>query len=139
MSLGGARAVAELRNLIVERAKEKGWPFVAAIDGRSGVGKSTLARMLAGTLDAAVIDGDDFYAGGVSLRSDSPAARAAACIDWPRQRLVLAALRSGIVTQWRAFDWEVFDGSLRDQPTMLAPRAVIILEVSILPGPNSPI
>lgn len=39
-------------------------PFVVAIDGRSGVGKSTFARDLAERLGAALVEGDDFFAGG---------------------------------------------------------------------------
>jgi uridine kinase len=53
-------------------------PVVVAIDGRRGAGKSTLPRSLARTLGAAVIEGDDFYAGGSAEQWDmmSPAARA---------------------------------------------------------------
>lgn len=103
-------------------------PLVAAIDGRSGSGKSTLAQRLADELNAAVIEGDDFYAGGTGLRGDSPAARAAACIDWRRQRHVLAALRSGRTACWWPFDWDAFDGRSCAQPTEVSPRPVIILE-----------
>lgn len=102
---------------------------VVAIDGRSGAGKSTLARALAERLGAAVVvAGDDFYAGGVHLRDDTPAEQAAACIDWRRQRAVLAALRAGAPATYRAFDWDAFDGSLRPQATRLAPAPVVILE-----------
>lgn len=117
-----------LADLIASSAKQKVSPFIVAIDGRSGVGKSTMARTLAERLDACVIEGDDFYAGGIELRQDGPASRAAACIDWTRQRLVLEALAVGRTAQWRAFDWEAFDGRLRDEPTELEPRSVVILE-----------
>lgn len=113
---------------IAEAAQGRGQPFIVAIDGRSGSGKSTLAHMLAKLLDATVIEGDDFYAGGTALRDDSPAARAAACIDWKRQRIALAALRSGQAARWRPFDWDAFDGSLRAQPIDADPRAIMILE-----------
>jgi uridine kinase len=117
-----------LAEIIAGSARQKDSPFVVAIDGRSGVGKSTMARALAERLDACVIEGDDFYAGGIELRSDSPTSRAAACIDWTRQQSVLEALAAGRAAQWRAFDWEAFDGRLCDEPTMLEPRSVVILE-----------
>jgi hypothetical protein len=87
-----------------------------------------LAKALAERLDACVIEGDDFYAGGIGLRADSPALRAAACIDWRRQRLVLEALAAGWEACWRAFDWDAFDGRLCNEPTKVKPRLIAILE-----------
>lgn len=110
------------------RSRGAARPFLVALDGRSGAGKSTLARALSDTLNGAVIEGDDFYAGGTGLRSDSAVSRAAACIDWSRQRQVLEDLAAGRPAQWRAFDWEAFDGRLRDAPTILEPTPVVILE-----------
>lgn len=119
---------ASLATNIAGAAERRGSPFIVAIDGRSGAGKSTLAHMLAKPLGATVIEGDDFYAGGTGLRDDSPASRAAACIDWRRQRNVLAALRSGRRARWRPFDWDAFDGSLCAQAIEADPRAIVILE-----------
>lgn len=56
-----------LAEMIAESARQKASPFIVAIDGRSGVGKSTMARVLAERFDAWVIEGDDFYAGGIAL------------------------------------------------------------------------
>ncbi|KRE01175.1 hypothetical protein ASE63_26270 [Bosea sp. Root381] len=103
-------------------------PFVIALDGRSGVGKSTLALQMTDVLGAAIIDGDDFFAGGTALRSDAPALRAADCIDWTHQRAVLDVLRQGRAASWRAFDWDAFDGRLQSSVTELSPRSVVILE-----------
>lgn len=119
---------AVLADHISSHASRKTQPCIVALDGRSGAGKSTLAAGLADRLDAAVIAGDDFYAGGVAMRSDSPAERALACIDWTRQRAVLEALRQGREASWRAFDWEAFDGRLEAAPTRLSPRPIVILE-----------
>lgn len=120
-------SVSGLEGYIAQTVKSER-PFVVAIDGRSGVGKSTLAEVLAASLGGAVIEGDDFYAGGTELRGDAPETRASACIDHTRQRLVLAALRAGGEASWRAFDWEAFDGRLCDDPTGLEPKPIVILE-----------
>jgi uridine kinase len=102
---------------------------VVAIDGRSGSGKSTRARSLAQRIGhAVVIEGDDFYAGGVALRSDTPAQRVAECIDWRQQREMLVALRAGRSFFYRAFDWDAFDGSLQATPSCVEPAPVVILE-----------
>ena len=103
-------------------------PYVIALDGRSGVGKSTLAAQLADVVDATIIEGDDFFAGGTGLRSDAPAVRVAECIDWSRQRAVLNALRQGCKATWNAFDWDAFDGRLQPEATELSPTPVVILE-----------
>lgn len=105
-----------------------GRPFFIALDGRSGVGKSTLADLVSHRFDALVIEGDDFYAGGVTVRGDSPQSRAAACIDWTTQRFVLIALRNMQQASWRSFDWEAFDGRLADVATTVEPCPVVVLE-----------
>lgn len=119
---------AALADRIAHVVQQRARPTVVAIDGRSGSGKSTLAAALAQTLDAAVIEGDDFYAGGTGLRDDSPASRASACINWSAQRAVLEALLAGKEARWHPFDWNVFDGSLCAAINQLRPRPVIILE-----------
>ena len=113
---------------ILAAARGRAVPFVVAIDGRSGVGKSTLADRLAAHLPATVIEGDDFYAGGVGILGDSPQSRAARCIDWQSQRPVLSDLRAGRATRYHAFDWDAFDGRLSADATHVAPAGIIILE-----------
>ncbi|MEM8904756.1 MAG: hypothetical protein AAGA17_21715 [Actinomycetota bacterium] len=104
--------------------------MVVALDGRSGAGKSTLAARLAEVVDAAVIEGDDFYAGGTEAawRAMTPAERAAHCIDWRRQRPVLEALRAGRPASWYPFDWEAFDGRLVSEAVAADPTPVVVLE-----------
>ncbi len=103
-------------------------PYIVAIDGRSGAGKSTLAAALAQRLGACVIEGDDFFAGGTVVRTDSPDVLADVCIDWTRQRAVLEILKAGRSASWRAFDWDAFDGRLCDALTTVGPAPVVILE-----------
>lgn len=103
-------------------------PIVIAIDGKSGAGKSTFAAALAERTGAALIEGDDFFVGGVDLAGDDPASRARRCIDWKRQREVLAALRAGRHATYRAFDWQAFNGKLCDEAAQIEPKPIIILE-----------
>lgn len=125
LDLNGTEALlARIREL----AREFTRPCVVALDGRSGVGKSTLATKMAKALGARVLEGDDFFAGGVAVRNDAPEDRARDCIDWKRQRPVLETLRSGREVSYVAFDWEAFDGRLRTEPTFVEPRPVVFLE-----------
>ena len=120
----------ELVALINESSRDRVDPLIVAIDGRSGAGKSTLASALAQQLGAAVIDGDDFYAGGTSQEWDAmtPAQRADHCIDWRRQRSVLEAVAQGREATWHAYDWEADDGRLSDRSRTCRPARVVILD-----------
>jgi uridine kinase len=104
-------------------------PVLVALDGRSGAGKSSLAKRVAHEFDAVIIEGDDFYAGGTPEQWDAmtPEERAGHCIDWPRQRQLLEALAAGSPATYRPYDWEVNDGSLA-APASVSPAAVVILE-----------
>lgn len=121
-------ALEQALTVIQQAARTRSGPFVVAIDGRSGTGKSTLAQALAERLAATVIEGDDFYAGGTGIEGDPPQSRAARCIDWLAQRRVLALLRSGQGASYHAFDWDAFDGSVLPEATLVAPAPVILLE-----------
>jgi uridine kinase len=103
-------------------------PYVVAVDGRSAAGKTMLAAALGERLEATVIAGDDFYAGGTQVRSERPAALVSACTDWREQRIVLEALRSGQDASWHAFDWDVFDGRACEALTTASPSPFVILE-----------
>lgn len=103
-------------------------PLIVALDGRSGVGKSTLARWLVESLPARVIEGDDFYAGGIGILGDPPQSRAARCIDWLSQREVLFALQRLRPARYHAFDWDAFDGSRQAKATEVLRAPIILLE-----------
>lgn len=112
------------------RGLERVDPVMVAIDGRSAAGKSTLAAEVAGQIDAAVIDGDDFYAGGSEEVWDemTSAEKAAHCIDWRRQRPVLETLARGEEARWHPYDWDAGDGRLLEQLTVCQAAPVVILE-----------
>jgi uridine kinase len=105
-------------------------PLVVALDGWSGAGKSTLAVLVAERTGAAVICGDDFYAGGTPEHWDAmkPSAKVAHCVDWRRQRSVLTDLANGRRASWLPYDWEHDDGSFSGTPLTCEPASVVILE-----------
>jgi para-aminobenzoate synthetase len=115
---------------IKKRAAITSAPFLVALDGRSGVGKSTLARRLAAELAATLVEGDDFYAGGSEAEWDarSAAEKAALCMNWRRMRAeALEPLLAGRSATWHPYDFET--GAVQATHTRTAqPASVIILD-----------
>ncbi len=136
-----AKAEPLLRLLKAQIAAASGTIFVA-LDGRSGAGKSTLAATVKSILAeddlaVAVIEGDQFYAGGSSQTWDSrnPADKVANAMDWRRQHKLLVELRSERKATWRSFDWEAQDWDVEPAPLessiqrlSLAGVAIVMLE-----------
>lgn len=79
----------------VGRPARAGSRRVLAVEGRSGAGKTTLARAVAARLGAPLIHMDDLYAGWDGLDQGVAALR-----DW-----VLAPLAEGRPAVWRRWDW----------------------------------
>ena len=128
MQSESSNKVDRLRFDLQRHIAESAQPFLIAIDGRSGVGKSTLATSLAKHFDALMLAGDDFFSGGVTLRSEPPSILVEDCINWRRLKEVLRALRTQGKAHFLPFDWEAFDGSRCNDPTVLTARSVMILE-----------
>jgi uridine kinase len=81
-------------------------------------------------LDAAMVDGDDFYTGGSDAEWDARTAeeKVARCIDWRRLRSqVLEPLLAGRAASWHPFDWEAGHG-LSEQAIVAEPARVVILD-----------
>jgi para-aminobenzoate synthetase len=126
---------------IVRRAglcqPEKGKPFLIAIDGGSGSGKSTVASAVAEKLGAALVPGDDFFAANITeegwAQRDAKA-RAADSIDWHRlRREALVPLLAGKRARWQRFDFESGvrpDGTYRMLADFVvcSPASVIVLD-----------
>jgi len=105
-------------------------PIVVALDGRSGTGKSTLAKQLAAAVDTVVVDCDNFYAGGTDEEwlAWTPRQRAARCIDWRRLKYeAIEPLRDGQIAHYRPSDFTNGAG-LASQVVICNPKPVIILD-----------
>jgi len=104
-------------------------PVRVALDGRSGAGKSTVARQVGVRTGALVVDGDDFYRGGDDAFWDAagPAKKVDLVIDWRRQRLLLTCLARGERARWQPYDWEADDGRL-GAVVDAGPAAVVLLD-----------
>lgn len=117
----------------IQRIREgmrSGTPFVVAVDGRSGTGKSTLTAWMAEQIGGVHIDQDDFYSGGEidEWRRLSPRGKADRVIDWKRVRdEVLVPLRAGRSATWRPFDWDRMSG-LSPEPITAPASDLVILD-----------
>jgi uridine kinase len=120
------RPVDLLRSAI---AAWSGRPLVIAIDGRSGVGKSTLARQVLAVVDAALVEGDLFYR---DMPDDqrvalTPEEGVANYFDWERLRdQALVPLRRWEAARFRPFDWR--RGAGLASSVMVLPRPVVVVE-----------
>ena len=124
---------AEIRRRIVDRKT----PFLVALDGGSGSGKSTVSALIAKELGAALIQGDDFFAAEIcdaewELRT--PEEKAGDAIDWRRLRAeALEPLLACKSAKWHAFDFEAGvrpNGTyaMRTDLVECEPKAVIVLD-----------
>ena len=120
---------AELRALLEAIAGRRA-PVLVALDGRSGTGKTTLADSIVTSLDAAIVQSDDFFAGGDESHwaALTPAERANACIDWRRLRTqALEPLLAGRSGRWHTFDFASGGGSAT-MTIDCKPATVILLD-----------
>ena len=105
-------------------------PILVAIDGRSGVGKSTIALAIAKKVGGVVIIGDDFFSGGPDSGWDarSTDAKVADCIDWRRIRKeALLPLLAGISASWHPFNFSTGIG-LSEKLIRCEAAPVIVLD-----------
>lgn len=102
---------------------------VVALDGFSAAGKSTLASLLSGHLDSAVVHGDDFYCDMPEQErlKLAPADGIENYFDWRRMRCeALEPLSKGRSATYRPFDWGA--GSGLGEPVTVDARPVVVVE-----------
>jgi uridine kinase len=121
----------DLVNKIRMLADKNGFrPLLVALDGRSGVGKSTIAEAIAQEIGAVVVHGDDFFSGGPDTEWDARSAEAkvADCIDWKRLRKeALEPLLAGKTASWHPFNF-ISGIGLSEEVIQHAPAPIIILD-----------
>ncbi len=111
-------------------AESKKGPILVAIDGRSGVGKSTFAKKLREKVGGVTVMGDDFYSGGSDEEWNklTPKEKVDKCIDWKRLRVeVLEPLLSGKSTSRHPFNFNSGKG-LSDEVLTAKPSSIILLD-----------
>lgn len=124
------QAIERVVYAINQKLSENKPPLLIAIDGRSGVGKTTLSKEVGELLGAAVVLEDDFYAGGSLKEWSSRTAKEKAdkCMDWRRLRKeALELLLAGKAAKWRTFNWQTLEG-LSENFVFTEPSDVIILD-----------
>lgn len=114
-------------------------PLAVAIDGASGSGKSTFARLLCGKLQAVIIPLDDFFSADIpddQWDTFSVTEKLEKVFDWNRVRaLALEPLRKNLRAKWRPFDFLAGiqqDGTypMTNKEIILDPSDIILLEGS---------
>ena len=121
------KLAAELENVVLSRAASGATPFLVAIDGRCGSGKTTLAASLSVRRGWGVAHMDEFF-----LRPEqrTPERYAEPGGNFDRERFlseVLKPLRAGDAVRYRPFDCAAMQ--LRE-PVFLKPSPVVLLEGS---------
>ncbi|MDP2470853.1 MAG: hypothetical protein Q8W46_08305 [Candidatus Palauibacterales bacterium] len=112
-------------------------PFLVALDGPAGSGKSHLGSILKKRARATVVPSDDFFAAQITdagWDQRGPAERARDCIDWHRIRSeALEPLLAGESAAWYPFDFArgplpAGGYALSPEPVRVPPSSLIVLE-----------
>lgn len=118
--------VARIKSLVSGHSR----PIVVALDGRSGTGKSTLAKRIAASVGGIYVETDDFWAGGPNDEWDARSSKEKSelAIDWKRLREeVLKPLLIGREASWRPFDFKEGFG-LAERVITKGPSRVVVLD-----------
>lgn len=125
VTLTSEAAIHEIKERLARTGESS--PLLIAVDGHSAAGKSTFARQLVQTLDAALVPGDDFY----QLMEPEerfqlgPAEGAERYYDWERMRdQVLKPLHEGRAARYRPYDWE--RDTLESREITITPRPMVV-------------
>jgi len=124
------KAVGKVVEAIEKKLQGRQGSLLVAIDGLSGMGKTTLSELVGKKFSSTVILQDDFYAGGKieDWAKKSAKEKADHVIDWRRlRREVLEPLLAGKSATWHPFNWDTEEG-LADNVVTAEPADVIILD-----------
>ena len=123
---------------------QKTTPVFVAVDGRSGCGKSTIAKLVVDKLNAdgsgdvivTVIEGDQFFGGGSQESWDELSIddRVDRVIDWRRERTLLRSLKDSGFGTWYPFDWESEEWDSDEVPLKPVPERCVATPIVILEG-----
>ena len=104
-------------------------PYIVAVDGYAGAGKSTLAQWLAAQLEVAqVVTLDDFYRAlspdqEASLHADAALQAYFDVVEFANN--ILRPLQNNTIANWQPIDW-LSAASL--EPKQLLPQGVVLVE-----------
>lgn len=123
------KVVSKVKQLI----KDHPTPLLVALDGRSGTGKSILAKLIAEKTHGGVVLSDDFYSGGNDDKWEgyTPQAKVDEVVDWKRMRTeVLEPLLAGKPAFWHPLDFKPKVGWVgwKAETVSMKPAEVIILD-----------
>ncbi len=122
--------VEEVISKIIELTQKKDKTILIALDGRSGTGKTTIAKYIADKLDGVEIQADNFWTGGSDDVWDkrTPQEKSDQAIDWKRMRIeVLEPLLRGKSATWHPFNWKTGIG-LAEEIIEASPKRFIVLD-----------
>ncbi|MXZ26483.1 MAG: hypothetical protein F4Y80_16815 [Caldilineaceae bacterium SB0665_bin_21] len=139
------QACAAIMEVVIRSTASGQVPFVVAIDGRSGTGKSTLTSLVAKEIRAAVVLLDDFFAASTpdaDWDRMTVEERGTNVFDWARIRSeALVPLLAGRVARWHPFDFDSgqrADGTygMKTKATEVESASVIIVDGAYSTGPQ---
>ena len=138
------RLVGQLQGALAQALARQATPVFVALDGRSGSGKSTIARLGADKLNkggsgdgiVTVVEGDQFFSGGSQASWDERSIEdnVDRVIDWRRERTLLQSLKETGFGLWYPFDWESEAWDSDEVPLKPVPERCVATPIVILEG-----
>lgn len=123
-------AIENVISKISELLQNNSKPVLVVLDGRSGTGKTTIAKQIANRLNGVEILADNFWVGGSDEEWDkrSPQEKSEQAIDWKRIKTdVLEPLLAGKSASWHPFNWKTGEG-LAEESIEAEPKKLVVLE-----------
>lgn len=119
-----------ITQVLKKQLEGRDYPLIVALDGKSGVGKTEIAKEVANRLGAVNVLCDDFFTGGDNdyWAKQTTQYQIDNVIDWKRiKNEVVIPLKSGKKATWHPFNWKTFKG-LSPEVIVANPKKVVILD-----------